>query len=351
MKKVSLGSVPWYIYISGIVTVVLLTLLLTGWSDAYDNANKALRRGNSQYASAAYEDALVEYETGIMKQTENGAPNSDAVLSTNAAHDSGDMQNPTAVQSLTAALNFNAAQTAYLVGDYEKAAKYYENSEDCLDKYLNLGNIFFKASNATEDVNQKMQCYSKALQFYKEGIIKFPSNVPLKYNYETVKAMLDDIQEQTEQDSKDENGEQNESESKDKSGEQNESESKNESGEQNESESKNESGNQDESEGENQESQSQEGQESQNQDQESEAGENQQSQQDKTSGQDENAGSAQDEGQASDEQQSAYSTDDGEYDQNQEAIERVLAILESQEQASLKNNQEVVGRKGDGRDW
>ena len=348
------------LYISGAVTILLIVLFLTGWADAYDSADRALRRGNGQYALAEYEDALAEYETGLEIKPENGAVNSDGTLSTdttlssnavqdsNAAHTSNTAQNSGAAQSsrlarhLKAALNFNAAQAAYLLGDYEKAIKYYENAEDCVDKYLNSGNILFRAGNAAEDANQKAQCYSKALQFYREGIIKFPQNVPLKYNYETVKALLDEIQKDNESSNKDENSDQNEKEK--------------------ENESEGENGNQKETQGENQENQGQENQnqESQDQknqgqesqDQESENGESAQNKEDENSGQEENTGSAQDKDQeGNDKQQNASYSEDGEYDPDQEAIERILAVLEAQEQESLKNNQEVVGGKGGKYDW
>ena len=312
------------VFISGIITILLLSFILTGWADMYDSVNKALRRGNGLYAAAKYEDALAEYETGIEKQTENGS------------------------------LSFNAAQSAYLLGEYEKAAKYYENAEDSVDKYLSLGNIYFKAGGVAQDANQKAQCYKQALELYEEGIIKFPNNVPLKYNYETVKALLDDIQEKTEQENKDKSDDKDE----------NENESNGENGNQNESEGEDKSGDQKESE-------SQE-----NQSQESEKGEGAQNEQDENSGQGEDAAAqdeaaqdeaAQDEaaqneaaqGEAAqgkgqegdDKQQVAEAADKGEYDPEQEAIERVLAVLESQEEESLKNNREVVGRKGDKYDW
>jgi len=300
------------VYISGIITVLLLSLVLTGWADTYDSITKAMRLGNGQYALAEYEDALNSYEAGFEAQTENEA------------------------------LSFNAAQAAYLLGDYEKAAGYYESAEDSVDKYLNIGNIFFRAGGAAEETEQKAQLYTQALKYYKEGIDKYPQNVPLKYNFETVKALLDEMMKESGQDSNNENGDENESEN----------ENEGESGEQGNSEDNknNEGESGEQSESENSEQSESEGQE--NQAQESENGQDDQSEQNESSGQEEDAQSAQEDGQEEgDEERDAYSDDEGEYDPDQEAVERILAILESQEEESLKNNQEVVGRKDGTNGW
>jgi len=151
-----------------------------------------LRQGNSQHAAALYKYALNTYENGLLEDPENKA------------------------------LNFNAAQTAYVLGDYQKAVEYYEKAEDCAEKYLNAGNIFSKAGDSLEDEEQKLQCYLQALQFYYEGIIKFPQDVPLKYNYEVLMEKIELTSENSEQSDGGEEGEGEESEEQD--GEERESE-------------------------------------------------------------------------------------------------------------------------------
>ena len=222
--------------VSGILAAVLFVSLLAGANND-ETAQKALRRGNREYEKSSYGNALETYGAGLSASPENGV------------------------------LNFNAAQAAYSLGQYEKAVGYYGKAEDCPEKYLNAGNIFFKAGEATEDEEQKMQLYLQALQLYHEGIIKFPQDLPLKYNYDLLLEKIELIPEDSEQE--DAEGEQGDGESGD------------------------------------------------------------------------------------DEQQEAYEGEDGddEPDLDQEAIERILQMLENQEEESLKNNREVVGG-GDGKnEW
>ena len=304
--------------ISGIATVLLLTLILTGWADADDAVKKSLRLGNLQYESAKYKDALISYETGLEKKPEHQT------------------------------LCFNAAQAAYLTGEYQKAVEYYGKSGDSVEKFLNAGNIFFKAGDAveipeesevaeeseesdnsdnSEKLNEKMQYYAQALQLYQEGITKFPQNVPLKYNYEAVKEKLEEMAQ--------ENGGQSQSES-DENGEESEN-SESEEGEEQESQESSQG-----EQGENEEQQEQQGE----QGEEGEDEENEE-QQEQSAGDEEEG----------DEEQDSYSQDDnedgedGENEPDQEAIERILTMLESQEEESLKNNQEVSEGKGGQNGW
>ena len=280
MKKV--------VCISGIITVLLLSLLLIGWEDAEEKVIKALRQGNEQYMSAKYEEALKSYETGLAAKPESKA------------------------------LNFNAAQAAYLLGEYEKAAQYYEKAEDCTDKYLNGGNAFLRIGDAAQAENQKVQCYAKAVQIYKEGIIKYPKDVSLKYNYEFAKKKIDELLERMEQSS----------ESSDKSDEL----SKDGSSNHNSSNS-------------NDEIQKSKGQESEN-------AENAQGQQDKNPEQNEDSGNIQGNGkEGDDERQYAYSRNEEEYNPDQESVRRILEMLDSQEEESLKNNQGIVGGKDEANGW
>jgi|GEM_PF-1471679 len=274
------------VLISGAVTAVLLIFLLTGMAGRDDTIKASMRRGNSQYAAGDYKKSLASYEKGLAKDSKNKM------------------------------LNFNAAQSAYLSFEYEKAAEYYEKSADSTDKFLNWGNIFFRSGDAigsilaeqaenpetaaaspeTEglDVNQQLQTYASALKIYQDGMIKFPQNVPLKYNFESVKQKIDELIENMDP----------------------------QEGEQGESQENSEG-----SEGEEQES-SQSGEEGFE-------GEEQEASQ---AGEDSEEGEEQEASQAGEENEES---EDNEEAMNMQEVERILQILESQEQESLKNNQEI----------
>jgi Ca-activated chloride channel family protein len=286
--------------LSGIFTIVLLTILLSGFTNVGDTVKKAMWQGNSKYGSGAYEEALQAYESGLSVSPDDKS------------------------------LNFNAAQTAYMLEAYKEAEEYYKKSGDTVEKFLNTGNIFFMLGESLEDNEQKLQCYLQALKTYQDGIVLFPQNVPLKYNYEIVKAKADDILNNMEQENSDQgdNGENQEQDSQ----------------------------NQDESsDGQSQEQDGQEQGESdvgerQNQGESSE--EQIQNQEDSQNAlEEDSSGQEQDDGQ--DSGQNAYSQgEDGiEMEIDQEAIERILRMLEIQEEESLKNNQEVVGGKDGKYGW
>jgi len=277
------------LWVSGIVGALILTLLLTGWADADDSAKKALREGNLHYSAAEYAQALAAYETGLGASPENKA------------------------------LIFNAAQAAYMLGAYDKAALYYEQSDDSIEKFLNGGNIYFRVGDAVEDEEAKVQCYLQALLIYQEGIVKFPRNVPLKYNFERVMEKLELLQEDMEQEGEGEDGEEGEDQGE------------------SEGQSADNSDQDDQEQSEADQSESGEGEEQETESSES-AGE----------GEEENAAQGDDGDQEQDEdQQSAYNQEEAEYEQDRQAIERILEVLESQEEEDLKNNQSVVrGKEG-----
>jgi Ca-activated chloride channel family protein len=157
----------------GALAALLLALLLTGWADADDAMKKTIRSGNRQYSSAEYGEALAHYKDGLSANPQNKA------------------------------LSLNAALAAYSLGEYESAAQYYENAEDCYDKHLGAGNSYFRAGGAAQDASQKMQYYAQAMQAYEEGIDKYPQNVPLKYNYETVRQRISELLDEMEQENGD----------------------------------------------------------------------------------------------------------------------------------------------------
>jgi tetratricopeptide (TPR) repeat protein len=244
MKKTAL--------ISGIAAVVLMALLLTGMAAA-DDAGAALRQGNRLYEAGEFEAALSAYEQGL-----EAAP-------------------------LDKALNFGAGQAAYKLGDYVRAAEYYEKSGDSIDKFLNYGNAAYRLGEGLDDVEQKLGCFLQALEVYKEGIEKYPEDVELKFNFEFVKKKIEELLEAAEQSGEGEEGE----------------------GE----------------EGEGEESGQSEGEGAEGQEGDQSAGE---------SGDEQEGESAE-----------ASAGEEGDEPQSDEEIERILALLEAQEDESLKNNQEI----------
>ncbi|MCL1792324.1 MAG: hypothetical protein FWG34_00485 [Oscillospiraceae bacterium] len=165
-----------------------------------------------------------------------------------------------------------------------------EKADEYAEKYLHDGNIFFRAGDAAEEEDQKMQHYAQALRIYQEGITKFPQDVPLKYNYEL---LLEKI-EMTAQESQEQNQEDGDGDS-----------SEGEDAQTKEQDS-----------GDGQEDQAQEGEE---------GGESEENREEGEDGQNES-------------------------ELDEEAIERILQMLENQEEESLKNNQEIVGG-GDENGW
>jgi hypothetical protein len=250
--------------ISGLITAGLLIFLLTGAADRDYLIKKSLRQANLSYMKGEYGSALTTYGEGLAVNPEHPA------------------------------LLFNAAQTAYLLGEYEWAAMLYEQSPDNEDKFLNGGNAAIWLGDAADSDEEKLELYIYALQTYYEGILLYPRNIPLKYNYESLKEKINELISEMEQES-----ENQESESQEQEGEESESDGQNSQENQDGSESNEESENVNESQ-------------------------------------------SDDENQDMSEAYEQGDENDEPADIDQEAIERILQILESQEEQSLKNNQEVL---------
>jgi Ca-activated chloride channel family protein len=304
MKKVMI--------ISGIITAVMLALLLTGWAEKTESDEQiALRQGNIHYINAEYGEAL----------------------------------------------------------------EFYDKAGDSIDRFLNAGNAAFRFGEAEPDIdpyasylNMKVRFYEQALKTYEDGILKYPQNVPLKYNYEFVKKRLEELSQENEQNEgnkqESDEGEQNQGDGneqdKGENGDQGENggeqdignnqsdsgDEQNQSKEQSESSGEQESGESGEGEtGSEEQADQQQGQDSLNED---ETGNEQTEAQVSDGEADDEKNSAQDTG---DQPMGAYSPDGGEFTTDREAINRILLMLESQEEESLKNNREVAGGKDDQNGW
>ncbi|OPZ87481.1 MAG: 50S ribosomal protein L22 [Firmicutes bacterium ADurb.Bin419] len=282
--------------LSGLLVVVLLILFLTG-TIAFDNVvYESILKGNRLFAANNHEQALDTYNAGLSKNAENPK------------------------------LNYNSGQASYLLNKFEDASKYYAKAFETPDKYINSGNSNLKLANAAGDDAQKQQYLLQALETFKQGIIAFPENIPLKYNYEYVKNMLGDQQNNNEQNQ--ENKENQEQNNQDENSEQNEQDK---ASQQNEN-----SGQED------------------NQEQNQEKSENQQAEQAEQNNEQKDAqtGDQNEENNSDKNVQQAEQSDSSQSEQTDSQIANVLRMLEKQEEESLKNNQEVKrSTKGDEYDW
>ena len=259
-------------YISGSLAAILLILFLIGAINfSKSMKDTALTEGNRLMESGRYQEAFEVYENGLKEYP----------------------QDPE--------LSYNAGQALYSMGDYSRAAEYYgKSSLSTPERYLNMGNCSLKQND-----------YGQAVERYKQGILEFPQDVSLKYNYEYA---LEKISQREQQDG-DEGEEQSGEGEEQGSGEEGEEQGSGEEGE--EQGSGEEGEEQDGSEGEEQ--GGEEGEEQDGSEGEEQGGEGEE----QGSGEDEEQGDI--EGAA-------------EEKQARSVIENALEALEKQEAESLKNN-------------
>lgn len=287
--------------ISGLLIVALTVLFFTGVIPFDGDINKFIIKGNQAYAANNYEQALQTYQKGLEEN------------------------------STEPRLNYNLGQASYKLSKYIEAINYYSKTSDTIDKYINSGNSNLRLADSIDDAVQKQQFYQQALETYKQGILAFPQNVPLKYNYEYVKSKLDN-----QENNNNEDQEENQENKDEQENNQNEQGNESEQNQQNEDSSEN----------------------NQNKDSEQkDSEENQQSSQEENNNEQDKDGSQQNEPQDeenSEEQDTPQmqESDSSNPDQSDSNIAQILKMLEKQEQESLKNNQEVKGStKGDEYDW
>lgn len=317
--------------VSGVMLTILLVLFLFGVFDFGNGVGKHILEGNSHYAAGEYDNALEAYKTGLDREPENKK------------------------------LGYNSGQVSYILKDYQQAANFFVNSSDNEDKYMNWGNSLLRLGDEATDDTLKFRYYSQALEVYKQGILSYPENMELKYNYEYV---LDKI---SMMDNNNENQQDRDSEDQ-----------QNNDGENRQSQDGENQQDQDNEDRQNQDGENQQDQEEESQDQN--GGESRQD-----SGQDENPGSEEQENSRQDEQEGESDRQDesgsngdqqdesgggGDWqDDNQQVqdnrtpqgqqdtltgteLEQVLEMLERQEEDSLKNNREIrTHGKEDKYDW
>ncbi|WP_010246557.1 tetratricopeptide repeat protein [Acetivibrio cellulolyticus] len=300
--------------ISGLLIVALIIMFFTGAIDFENSINESIITGNRSYAANNYEQALETYKKGLGQNSEEPR------------------------------LNYNSGQASYHLNKYEDAVNYYIKTSDTPDKYLNSGNSSLKLADRAADAGQKQQYYQQALETYKKGIIAFPENIPLKYNYEYVKSKLDDQKDNNEnKDNQQQNQENQDKNNQSKQDENSQQNNQNENSQQNEqnkdSQQDNQNGN---------------SQQKDNNEQNQEKSQNQQSSQaEKSNGQDNaQTGEQNKEKNGQKDASQTEKSDSSNSKQTDSNVTQVLKMLEKQEEDSLKNNQEIKSNtKGDEYDW
>lgn len=329
-------------FTSGVLTLIFGFLFISGVLDFNHTVSRALTTGNQQYAEENFNDALAVYETGLQKE---------------ATHPK---------------LNYNAAQASYRVQAYAQAIEFYGKASGAVDLYLNWGNSSLRLGDGTEDINQKLQYYTSALETYKQGILSFPQSIELKYNYEFVLEKIKALQENNE------NQQQNDNQDNQEGQDQNQQQGSGQDG--NQQEQQDNQGNegnpqdnqQDGSQSENNPGEGQDNEQQNSEDQQSGSSgqddqQNSEDQQSESSGENEqqNPEDQQSDSPSQNEQQEESSpASDGEENndpagsaaeesiQNSSEIERILQMLEKQEDQALKNNQQIIDSgKEDEHDW
>ena len=158
-------SMKRLIYILFLLSAVALT-------DASAQVDKReVRRGNRDFRKENYKEAELQYFRALAKD------------------------------SLSFAANYNMANTLYRQENYDQALKHLERLEEvaadspaAADFYYNLGNV----AMAKEE-------YQKAVDAYKQSLLRNPGDVEAKENYIYAKAKLKEQQDQQDQQQNDQN--------------------------------------------------------------------------------------------------------------------------------------------------
>ena len=179
---------------------ILFLLSAVALTDASAQVDKReVRRGNRDFRKENYKEAELQYFRALAKD------------------------------SLSFAANYNMANTLYRQENYDQALKHLERLEEvaadspaAADFYYNLGNV----AMAKEE-------YQKAVDAYKQSLLRNPGDVEAKENYIYAKAKLKEQQDQQQNDqnnqdqnnqgqnNQDQNNNQNQDQNQDKKDDQN----------------------------------------------------------------------------------------------------------------------------------
>ena len=145
---------------------ILVFFLAVGLTDVSAQVDKRdVRRGNRDFRKENFKEAELDYYRGLVKD------------------------------SLSLAANYNMASTLYRQENYDQALKHLEKIADAVaespaaaDYYYNLGNV----AMAKED-------YQKAVDAYRQSLLRNPADLEAKENYIYAKEKLKQQQEQQNQ--------------------------------------------------------------------------------------------------------------------------------------------------------
>ena len=177
---------------------ILFLLSAVALTDASAQVDKReVRRGNRDFKKENYKEAELQYFRALAKD------------------------------SLSFAANYNMANTLYRQENYDQALKHLERLEEvaadspaAADFYYNLGNV----AMAKEE-------YQKAVDAYKQSLLRNPGDVEAKENYIYAKAKLKEQQDQqNDQNNQDQNNQdqnQNNDQNQDKKDDQNKNDDQN----------------------------------------------------------------------------------------------------------------------------
>ena len=151
---------------------ILVFFLAVGLTDVSAQVDKRdVRRGNRDFRKENFKEAELDYYRGLVKD------------------------------SLSLAANYNMASTLYRQENYDQALKHLEKIADAVaespaaaDYYYNLGNV----AMAKED-------YQKAVDAYKQSLLRNPADMEAKENYIYAKEKLKQQQNQQNQQNQQQN--------------------------------------------------------------------------------------------------------------------------------------------------
>ena len=150
--------------ISGILSIMVFVMHFFALADITNSLNTVLAKGNSHYKEEDYQNALSTYQEGM------------------DIYNKGKLK-----ETAENKLNFNSGLCEYRLENFQEALNYYQKTPPQLEKYLKSGNSYFRLGEKIMEPSEKLEYYKQSLEIYKEGIIEFPDNVDIKYNYEFVK--------------------------------------------------------------------------------------------------------------------------------------------------------------------
>mgnify|MGYP000865342755 FL=1 len=309
MKNKYLPQNKYLLYLAFILTVLII---LSGFKAYNNRLERDIQAANGLYREGRYAEAGEIYRGLLQKNPEDER------------------------------LSYNLATVYYKTGGYQEALEFFQKGPESPEKYLLMGNICYEKGQEELDPVEKINLYQEALQYYREGMVNFPREIELKYNYEYVREELEKVQEEMEEQMEQSSGGQEDNEDED-------GENQDDSSSQQEDFSQE---NQDESNPGEEEKGGEEGdreQELDNQEenkQEEETGNEGERQEERQEGkQEEESAGTQQEGQEK-EGQDREGSREMEGEKSREEILQILKMLEAEEEDSLKNNQSLYQGSG-----